>query len=287
MKLASYNIQYGIGMDGRFDPARIAASIADADIIALQEVTRGFARNGHVDLVAEMAGFFPEYFHAFAAPCDVFVGMVEIEGRKVERRFQFGNMVLSRWPILTVRSLLLPRSRTFDRLNLQRGAIEAVIDAPGGPLRVYSVHLDHVSPDERIRQIRFLKDRAMNFQSEGGALTGGGGFGLADPPLAGDFIMLGDFNMIPESPEYLDMVGHCDSDGQRALRADRPVDALARFGAVTAGSYTWAKPPGEGTETMHLDHAFVNPQLVPRLVSAGVDHEALGSDHFPIRLELS
>src|SRR3546814_10045693 len=56
MKLASYNIQYGIGMDGRFDPARIAASIADTDIVALQEVTRGVARNGHVDLVAVMAG---------------------------------------------------------------------------------------------------------------------------------------------------------------------------------------------------------------------------------------
>src|SRR3546814_1784698 len=100
------------------------------------------------DVCSSDLGFLPDHFHAFAAPCDVFVGVVEIGGRKVERRFQFGNMVLSRWPILTVRSLLLPRSRTFDRLNLQRGAIEVVIDAPGGPLRVYSVHLDHVSRSE-------------------------------------------------------------------------------------------------------------------------------------------
>lgn len=272
MKLVSYNIQYGIGMDGQFDPARIAASMADADIIALQEVTRGFARNGHVDLVAQMAGFFPGYFHSFAAPCDVFLGMAEVEGRMLEQRFQFGNMALSRWPILAVRHLLLPRSRTFDTLNLQRGAVEAVIDTPSGPLRVYSVHLDHISPDERIAQIRFLKDRALNFAAEGGALTGAGEFGIAEPPLAEDFVMLGDFNMVPESPEYLEMVGHADIYYRRALRAD---------------SYTWAKPPGTGTVRMHLDHAFVNPRLVPRLLSADVDHDAIGSDHFPVRLELS
>ena len=52
MKLASYNIQYGFGLDGRYDLERIVASIANADIIALQEVTRGSPRNGHVDMVA-------------------------------------------------------------------------------------------------------------------------------------------------------------------------------------------------------------------------------------------
>ena len=40
MKITSYNIQYGKGKDGRFDLARIADAVRDADIIGLQEVTR-------------------------------------------------------------------------------------------------------------------------------------------------------------------------------------------------------------------------------------------------------
>ena len=54
MKFASYNIQYGIGLDGRLDLARIAGEIESADVIALQEVTRGFHRNGNLDMVAAL-----------------------------------------------------------------------------------------------------------------------------------------------------------------------------------------------------------------------------------------
>jgi endonuclease/exonuclease/phosphatase family metal-dependent hydrolase len=287
MKLTSYNIQYGVGLDGRYDLKRIADSIADADIILLQEVTRGFSRNDDVDMVAELKALFPRYFSSFAAPCDVLLGIDEAEGHTVERRLQFGNMVLSRWPMLAIRHLLLPRSRTFEKLNLQRGAVEAVIGTPSGPLRVYSVHLDHVSPDERIEQIRFLKARALNYLSEGGALTGGEEFGFANPPLPEDFVMMGDFNMTPESPEYLEMVGSTDSYGERVLRANQVVDASARLGAMTPDSYTWVKSPGDGSVRRHLDHCFVNPQLAARLKSARVDNGALGSDHFPVWLELT
>ncbi|CAD7050202.1 endonuclease [Pseudorhizobium endolithicum] len=286
MKLVTYNIQYGVGMDGAFNLQRIADSIAGADILALQEVTRGFPRNGHVDLVSRMAGFFPAYYQSFGAACDILLHGGETDGRQGGQRFQFGNMILSRWPILAVRHLLLPRHRTFDKLNLQRGAVEAVIAAPSGPLRVYSVHLDHVSPDERIEQIRFLKERALNFVQEGGALTGAAEFGFPDPPLPDDFVMLGDFNMVPESPEYLEMVGRSDSYYRRVPRDGHAFDALAHLGTAKEGSHTWAKPPGEGPVRMHLDHCFVSPQLVPRLRSARIDHQAPGSDHFPVWIEI-
>ena len=81
MRFVSYNIQYGIGLDGRFDPERIAASIGDADIIALQEVTRGFHRNDHVDLVARFGKLFPGHFAVFHAPCDIDIGSAIEDGR--------------------------------------------------------------------------------------------------------------------------------------------------------------------------------------------------------------
>jgi endonuclease/exonuclease/phosphatase family metal-dependent hydrolase len=286
MKFVSYNIQYGIGMDGRFDLGRIAKSIEGADIIALQEVTRGFVKNNHADLVASFAELFSDYFHVYAAPCDVLLDISVENGRRIERRFQFGNMILSRWPILATRHLLLPRSRTIDKLNLQRGALEAVIAAPDGPVRVYSVHLDHVSPDERLSQIRYLKDRVLNFVAEGGALTGAAEEGFPDPPLPEDFILMGDFNMEPESPEYIAMVGRQDRYYSRSLRANEPVDVLDRLGLLSPQSFTWAKPPGDGPVKMHLDHCFVNSGLAPRLKNAWVDHNALGSDHFPLWVEV-
>lgn len=292
MQLVSYNIQYGIGMDGAFDLERIATSIQGADVIALQEVTRGFHKNGHTDMVARFADLFPDYFLAYGAPCDVLLGLATENGRRVETRFQFGNMILSRFPILATRHLLLPRSRTYERLNLQRGALEAVIDAPGGAFRAYSVHLDHVSPDERLEQIRYLKDRVMNFTAEGGAMTGTGDFGFADPPLPEDFAMMGDFNMVPESPEYMAMTGRSDAYYGRALRANQAADVLSRAGRLTPDSYSWAKPPldmreGEAPQRMHLDYCFMNAGMARRVTDAFVDLDAQGSDHFPVWVEVA
>ncbi|WP_117194564.1 endonuclease/exonuclease/phosphatase family protein [Rhizobium terrae] len=286
MKFVSYNVQYGFGMDGRFDPERIAKDIEGADVIALQEITRDHPKNSHADLVERFAGLFPDHFHVYGAPCDVLLGIMVQNGRRIERRFQFGNMILSRWPIRATRHLLLPRSYTTDQLNLQRGALEAVIDAPGGALRVYSTHLDHISPDERLEQILYLKARALNFVAEGGALTGGAEQGFPDPPQPADFLIMGDFNMEPESGEYVAMVGQRDRLYGRALRANQPVDALEWLKVRTPETYTWAEPPGERQMKMHLDHCFVSSGLAPRLKSAWVDNEALGSDHFPLWVEL-
>ncbi|WP_348644045.1 endonuclease/exonuclease/phosphatase family protein [Rhizobium leguminosarum] len=203
MNFASYNIQYGFGLDGRYDLARIARSLEGADVIALQEVTRGFSRNGFADMVADVAGFFPDYLWVYGPACDMHVEAAEGRLQPVPgTRFQFGNMVLSRWPIVSTRTLLLPRSRTIGKINPQRGATEAVIAAPGGAIRVYSVHLDHVSADERIRQLEFLNTHINAFVREGGSLTGGGEFDLPEPPLPEDYVIMGDFNMEPESPEY-------------------------------------------------------------------------------------
>lgn len=284
MKFVSYNIQYGIGQDGRFDPDRIADSIRDADVLALQEVTRGYSRNGYADLVETFSALFPDYFTSFGPACDVLVDHAVVDGRFRERRLQFGNMVLSRFPIRASRNLLLPRSRTFDKLNLQRGALEAVIETPDGALRVYSVHLDHVSPDERIVQITYLKERVFGYLSEGGALTGAVEFAVTDPPLPEDFLVMGDFNMEPESAEYIAMVGRNDAYYGRAPRAGLATDVEAHLKARPEGGYSWISE--DGSRRMHLDYCFVSGGLVSRLKACHVDRSAVGSDHLPVWVEL-
>lgn len=285
MRFASYNIQYGIGLDGQFDPERIAASLDGADIIALQEVTRGFHRNDHVDLVARFGALFPGHFAAFHAPCDIDIGSTVEDGRAVSRRFQFGNMILSRWPILSTRMISLPRTRTISPMNLQRGATEALIATPDGPLRVYSVHLDHVLPAERIAQIRFLKERLLGYTLEGGGITGATDFGFAELPHPEDFVVMGDFNMEPETPEYCEMAGARDAYYGRSLRVENPVDTLAHLGRLAPESYSWVHPDNP-QKRMHLDYCFISAGLVPRLKDAWTDYDAKGSDHLPIGFEL-
>ena len=56
MRLVTYNIQYGIGLDGRYGIGRIAEAVRGADVIALQEVCRNNPRNDGRDMVAARSG---------------------------------------------------------------------------------------------------------------------------------------------------------------------------------------------------------------------------------------
>ncbi len=285
MKLVTYNIQYGIGLDGRFDLARIAASLAGADVIALQEVTRGLGRNGGADLVAELSALLPDYFVVFGPAMDVDLGIRDAAGRPVNRRIEFGNMVLARWPIVTARNLLLPRSRRLARANLQRAALEAVVDRPGDPLRVYSVHLDHISSEERVAQVRAMKKRALAFPLEGGALTGAAEFGYDEPPAPDAFILFGDFNMDRGSPEHRLMVGEADPHEGRQLVYHHPVDAYDLASAPAADAASWVDPEGRQASRL-IDYAFLHASLAPRLRRWWIDETAQGSDHRPLWIEL-
>ncbi len=289
MRLVTYNIQYGIGIDGRFDLRRIADAVRGADLIALQEVSRNNPSNSGVDMVAALCDLLPDYFHAYGAPFEVDMGSALENGRAVTRSFQFGNMVLSKTPILASRNLLLPRRRSYSALNLQRGALEVMVAGPSGPLRVYSVHLDHTSPDERIIQIRFLLDRAYGYPIEGGAVTGVADLGFPEPPHPEAFVLLGDFNMLPGSPEYRTMTGLPDDEFGLALRAGRPADAATLVEGRATGRVTWIDPKHQDDPARRkcLDYAFVEAGLAPEVRDVWIDHAAKGSDHLPVWLELA
>ena len=268
--IVTYNIQYGFGLDGQYDLERIVAAVADADVICLQEVTRGFIRNGGADMPALIGDLLADRFWSYhgCADIDMMSGMAG--GRAVNRRFQFGNMVLSRWPIRAVRHHLLPRLWRHGDLNLQRGALEAAIETPAGTIRFYSTHFDHIDPRERLAQASALADIAQNFAVTGGAVTGAGDFGLPEHDDSGDFLLLGDFNFEPGSLEY------------RYLVEDRGLAAVSQSDT----GWSWRDPAGMQADK-RLDHVFASAGLAGRISNARVDRDAVGSDHMPVWVTLN
>lgn len=286
MRLVTYNIQYGVGRDGRFDLARVATSLEGADIIALQEVTRNFMRNGGADLVAGLSELLPDYFHVFGPAMDIDFGGRDEAGRPLNTRLQFGNMVLSRWPIAASRNLLLPRTRRLNRGNLQRAALEALIMAPSGPIRIYSVHLDHVNVEERMLQIRHLKERVLAFPLEGGAISGSAEYGFPELPCPDEFILMGDFNMVRGSPEHVLMTGAVDDAEGRQIVAHHPVDVYSLGNDdVFENAASWVDDDHPEKDRL-IDFAFVQADLASRVGNVWIDREAAGSDHLPVWFEL-
>ena len=286
MKVVTYNIQYGIGLDGRYDLGRITDAVRGADVIALQEVTRNNPRNGNRDMVAEIGEALPEYFAAYGSNFEVNVGSRLEAGRAITTTFQLGNMVLSKTPIHLSRNLLLPRSRSLEAMNFQRGALEALIETPLGFVRFYSTHLDHRSPVERASQIRFLRQRLLNYALEGGGLSGIPEIGLPDLPYPEAFIVMGDFNMLSGSSEYVELVGRPDHEFGMPLTADLAVDVAQRLNA--SDIVTWVDPnrPQDTSRHKRIDYIFTSASLAGSLKRLWVDQKAVGSDHLPVWVEM-
>jgi endonuclease/exonuclease/phosphatase family metal-dependent hydrolase len=287
MIFVSYNIQYGKGKDGRFDLDRIAAEIGEADVIALQEVERHWSRSGEADQPAEFAARFPEHHWVFGAPYDVDASYRDAAGKLVNRRRQFGNLLLSRAPILSSRNHLLPKLGLIDQMSLQRSALEGVIETASGPLRVYSVHLGHAAAPERRRQVARLLEILRASPSEGGAWTGTRhppewSADGPPPPMPASAIFMGDFNLTPDSAEYEALCGGEDPKYGRLSTRDGLMDCWVAAGNDLAGGITLDEPDA----AVRIDYAFATPDIAGKVTAMAVDATAQGSDHQPIRVEI-
>ena len=199
MKLLQWNIQWGLGVDGRCDLARIADEIralGDPDVVCLQELSDGMPDlkdNDGADQFAAIAALFP--------------GFTAIEGVAVdvpglapgERRRRFGNMMLSRLPVGQVMRYVLPWEADATP-NMPRVMIEAVVMATSGPIRVMTTHLEWSSVKLRAAQVKGIRE-AHRSACERVATSPSPYYGPFIPqPSTLRAILTGDFNMRPEDP---------------------------------------------------------------------------------------
>jgi endonuclease/exonuclease/phosphatase family metal-dependent hydrolase len=171
LRVMTYNIRHGEGMDGRIDLGRIAEVIRreGADIVALQEVDRGVARSGRRDLAAELA--------ELTGLTHVFSNNFSFQGG------EYGNALLSRLPVKRWGNTHYRMLREGE----QRGLLAVELDVAGQRLVVMSTHLDF-RPDDAERLSNVGEIRAVAGQYGEGAV-----------------ILCGDFNAVPGSPTHVAM----------------------------------------------------------------------------------
>jgi endonuclease/exonuclease/phosphatase family metal-dependent hydrolase len=297
--IATYNIQYGIGLDGRFDLARIVEVIGNIDIVALQEVETNWERSGNRNIPAQLQEMMPDHYAAWGPNIDVLKTHDPL-GSSPRARRQFGNMIFSRFPILSIRNHLLPRYGAATQLDMQRGALEATIAMPGGSVRVYCTHLCHLSEDQRCRQLERLVEIVHAAPFEGPPLSGSHDRDLSwssEPPLTAvpaDAIILGDFNCTPDGSAYAVLAGEGSERRGRMARLGHFVDAwdAARerkgllSGATHDGATRYTDNPPQPGKGRRVDFCFLPLRFEHRVASAHVLADAVGSDHLPLIVEL-
>ena len=131
IRVMTFNIHHGEGLDETVDIERIADLILDskADIVALQEVDRGIERTGRIDIMTKLSDL-THMTYAFGKTADLQGG-------------QLGNGFLTRFPIFEERNLLY----AADSSGEQRGLLQLVLGVGSEELAVMSTKLDGRSTD--------------------------------------------------------------------------------------------------------------------------------------------
>ncbi len=140
VRVLTYNIHSGFNSDGRHDPEAIARVIEEtgADIVTLQEVSRGRLIDGATDLPAYLSRRLglPYVFHGTTDP-------------------GWGNAILSRYPIVASGWGQLPLAGTL----LERGYLWAEVEVGANePLLIIATHLHHIESEHapRLAQVPVL-----------------------------------------------------------------------------------------------------------------------------------
>jgi endonuclease/exonuclease/phosphatase family metal-dependent hydrolase len=281
MFLITWNIQWGRGIDGIVDLARVARTareMADFDVLCLQEVAihfPGLPGSRGEDEVAELSRLLPGYDAYYGPATDLPGGH--------NQRSQFGNLIFSRLPVFQVFRHLLPWPADPDVKSMQRGALEVVVPAPWGPLRILTTHLEYYSPAQRLAQVDALRrlhaEACTHAQSPRKQSESGEPFESMPRPASA--ILTGDFNFQPGSPEYTRLVAPFSGDTPDLLDTWTVAHTETPH-PPTAGVYenSWAKTP------YCCDFLFITPNLAPRVRRIAENSITQASDHQPLLLQL-
>ena len=170
----TYNIRAGRGLDGRLSLNRIAQVIAAEapDVVALQEVDSKRRRSTYQDqahVLAERLGYACAFVHA-----------------RRWKEGEYGNAILSRFPVLECRRLPLPKP---PRLPVEaRSVLQCRLAHPEGEVHIWNTHLGLLAAERRAQVAAMVQEYLRH----------------EEIPL----VLVGDFNARPRSKEIVGLSLH-------------------------------------------------------------------------------
>ena len=230
IKVMCYNLHNGFNTRGHLDMEALAENIEalDPDIVALQEISRGWLVNGRLDMIEWLSVRLdmPYVYGATAGP-------------------MWGNAILSRFEITDAQNHVLPS----DGLPIKRGFIHAEVRInQQESLGVIATHFHHVEEDSLIRQ-----NQASSL--------------LEYVEAAENIIIMGDLNAITGAPEiemfkeagFVDVVSLIEPPAAYTFHADNPYQRI---------DYIWMSPEMEVSQiTVHQstasDHLAIFAVITP------------------------
>jgi endonuclease/exonuclease/phosphatase family metal-dependent hydrolase len=238
VRIMTYNVHSCVGMDGKISPERIARVITryEPDIVALQELDMGRKRTGAIDQPHLIAKKLEMLYH--------FHPVIRVEEEN------YGNAVLSRFPVELVRAAPLPG--LGHRKAEPRGALWVSIKIGNTRLQVLNTHLSFYAAECRHQAAALLNSDW-----------------LGHPDCRDPVILCGDFNALPNSTAWK-TISRRLGDAQKLLEKHRPLA-------------TWFSHYPIG----RIDHIFISPGI--KVLAIDVPRTYLNrvaSDHLPLIADL-
>jgi endonuclease/exonuclease/phosphatase family metal-dependent hydrolase len=282
MQIISWNIQAAKGVDEVISVdriARVVKALGNADVICFQEVLNCEVDGTEANQVQALSAHFPQHDVYFGAAID----RLQAPARRGGARLQFGNLVLSRLPVVQQHLHRLPQPAEAGIPCMPRQAIELVVpmNKDGQLCRIVTTHLDYFAAKQRSAQVRYLcelnretLDRAKRPGAQGGEMQFAA---LAETDLS---VYCGDFNLGVDSEDYDLLTSASDAallDCWRLINGDKPhLPTCGIFDRVQ-----WSEGP-------HCrDFFFASTALAPHVQAVDVDTETDASDHQPLMLTLA
>ena len=277
MRILSWNIQYGRaagGSSGLLQTLHHIRSLGRFDVICLQEIARNFEEYcaaGQMDQMQIIKDEFPDYQAVWGTG---FSWPTNLDGHT--KRMEFGNLTLVNGSLLDYKVHQLPLPAAAGQLQMQRVAVEAIVDTRMGPLSICNTHLAFHDEGERQSQVAYLcqldADRLAQIMAPKQASLGAYAVGY----LAVARILCGDCNFGTDFAQYLYMLEHHWTDAWSICGA-------AGTRPHTCGLYDLEQWP-EGSHSR--DFFWLSSELAESRISYQVDTETTLSDHQPLILEL-
>ena len=165
VRVMSYNLRQGFDSHGRHAMEDLAGVIEaeGPDIVALQEVSRGWVVNGSFDMLSWLSQRL-EMDYVWGPSADPV----------------WGNAVLSRLPIIASQNYEMPNN---DEIHLDRAFLTVDVDVGGGgTLKVIATHFHHVRDRSDIRVAQAMAT-------------------LEAVDIGQSTVLIGDLNASPDEPE--------------------------------------------------------------------------------------